>query len=69
MASTSFRTISDGFDECGFAQAKSLDIYLSIFKSVGSQSLASLIKELGDSGIPVHAVIYDEFMAWALDVA
>ncbi|KAG4148823.1 hypothetical protein ERO13_D05G308100v2 [Gossypium hirsutum] len=69
IASTSFRTISDGFDEGGFAQAKSPDIYLSTFKSVGSQSLASLIKELGDTGSPVHAVIYDGFMAWALDVA
>ncbi|MBA0692584.1 hypothetical protein Goari_010134 [Gossypium aridum] len=69
IASTSYRTISDGFDEGGFAQAKSPDIYLSTFKSVGSQSLASLIKELGDSGSPVHAVIYDGFMAWALDVA
>ncbi|GMI83444.1 UDP-glycosyltransferase 74 F1 [Hibiscus trionum] len=64
-----FRTISDGFDEGGFSQAESHDIYLSTFKSVGSQSLASLIKEFGDSGDPIDAIVYDGFMQWALDVA
>ncbi|KAK8691596.1 hypothetical protein V6N13_075100 [Hibiscus sabdariffa] len=64
-----FRTISDGFDEAGLAQAESPDIYLSTLKSVGSQSLATLIKELGDSGISIGAIVYDGFMQWALDVA
>ncbi|KAE8653718.1 Tetratricopeptide repeat (TPR)-like superfamily protein isoform 1 [Hibiscus syriacus] len=65
----SYLTVSDGFDDGVFAQAKSPDIYLPTFESVGSRSLASLIKELGDSGIPIDSIIYDGFMPWELDVA
>ncbi|XWS22966.1 hypothetical protein CRYUN_Cryun29cG0080900 [Craigia yunnanensis] len=49
-----------------FAQAGTPDVYLSTFQSVGSQSLANLIKKLGDAALPI---IYDGFMPWALDVA
>ncbi|XWS34335.1 hypothetical protein CRYUN_Cryun21dG0030800 [Craigia yunnanensis] len=68
-SSIGLQTISDGFDEGGFAQAGTPDAYLSTFQSVGSQSLASLIKKLGDAGLPLDAIIYDAFMPWALDVA
>ncbi|XP_012085630.2 UDP-glycosyltransferase 74G1 [Jatropha curcas] len=62
-------TISDGFDEGGFAQAESTEIYLSRLQEVGSKTLADLINRLKDLGRPVTAVIYDGFMPWALDVA
>ncbi|XP_022726996.1 UDP-glycosyltransferase 74G1-like [Durio zibethinus] len=68
-SSIDLQTISDGFDEGGFAQAGSPEIYLSTFQSAGSQSLASLINKLGDDGHPLDAIIYDAFMPWALDVA
>ncbi|OMO72426.1 UDP-glucuronosyl/UDP-glucosyltransferase [Corchorus olitorius] len=61
-------TISDGFDEGGMGQAGNPDTYLSTFKSVGSQSLASLIKKLGETGCPFDAIVYDSFLPWALDV-
>ncbi|XP_021658033.2 UDP-glycosyltransferase 74G1 [Hevea brasiliensis] len=62
-------TISDGFDEGGYAQAESPEVYYSTFKAVGSETLANLIKNLNDSGHPVNALIYDGFFPWALDVA
>ncbi|EOY01365.1 hypothetical protein QUC31_013821 [Theobroma cacao] len=68
-SSIDLQTISDGFDEGGFAQAGSPGAYLSTFRSVGSQSLASLIQKLGDTDFPFDAIIYDSFLPWALDVA
>ena len=62
-------TISDGFDEGGYDQAGSADVYLPTFWSVGSKSLTSLIKKLIDTGHPIHALVYDGFLPWALDVA
>ncbi|XP_017972910.1 PREDICTED: UDP-glycosyltransferase 74G1 [Theobroma cacao] len=63
------QSISDGFDEGGFAQAESSEDYLTTFQKVGSPSLATLMKKLGEIGRPVHALIYDPFLPWALDVA
>ncbi|XVF42285.1 hypothetical protein PTKIN_Ptkin01aG0348800 [Pterospermum kingtungense] len=63
------QTISDGFDEYGYDQAGSADVYLPTFWSVGPQSLASLINRLVDAGPPIHAFVYDGFLPWALDVA
>ncbi|MBA0548351.1 hypothetical protein Golob_019457 [Gossypium lobatum] len=66
--STDLETISDGFDEGGSNQAPSTKIYLQTFCSVGSNSLATLIKKLVDTGDrPV--LVYDGFLRWALDVA
>ncbi|KAJ9176704.1 hypothetical protein P3X46_011987 [Hevea brasiliensis] len=62
-------TYSDGFDEGGFQQAESTDVYLSTLKLVGSKTLSDLIKRLKDSGRPVSTIIYDGFMPWAYDVA
>ncbi|KDP45202.1 hypothetical protein JCGZ_15067 [Jatropha curcas] len=63
------QTYSDGFDEGGFGQAESTEIYLSRLQEVGSKTFADLIKKLRDSDFPVTAVIYDGFLTWALDVA
>ncbi|XP_065875350.1 UDP-glycosyltransferase 74G1-like [Euphorbia lathyris] len=64
-----FQTISDGFDEAGYAQAPNADVYLSSLESVGSKTLANLINKLNNSDSPVTAIIYDGFLPWALDVA
>ncbi|KAK8480871.1 hypothetical protein V6N11_051361 [Hibiscus sabdariffa] len=71
LSSTSIdlHTISDGFDEGGYDQAGSSDVYLPTFWSVGPKSFAALIKKLGETGHPVDALVYDGFMPWALDVA
>lgn len=62
-------TISDGYDEGGIAKAESNDAYQTSLEVVGSQTLGSLIRRLDRSVKPVHAVIYDGFLPWALDVA
>ncbi|XVE72645.1 hypothetical protein DITRI_Ditri11bG0054600 [Diplodiscus trichospermus] len=67
--SIDFQTISDGFDEGGHNQAPTGDAYLKTFWSVGPKSLESLIKKLSNNGHPIHALVYDGFLPWALDVA
>ncbi|OIT31349.1 PREDICTED: UDP-glycosyltransferase 74F2-like [Nicotiana attenuata] len=62
-------TISDGFDEGGYAEADTVVTYLERFKKIGSQTLADLIKKYEKSEFPITCVIYDAFMPWALDVA
>lgn len=62
-------TISDGYDEGGFAQAESGGAYMERFRVVGSETLGSLIEKLKSSGCPVDCVVYDAFLPWALDVA
>lgn len=64
-----FDTISDGFDQGGYAQAQTADAYLSSLGTIGSQTLASLIKKLDEFGRPVDVLVYDGFLPWALDVA
>uniref|UniRef100_A0A7C9A606 Flavonol 7-O-beta-glucosyltransferase n=1 Tax=Opuntia streptacantha TaxID=393608 RepID=A0A7C9A606_OPUST len=61
--------ISDGFDEGGFSQAGSEDVFLASFKSNGSKSLARLIEAHQNTAFPVTCVVYDAFFPWALDVA
>ncbi|XP_052184715.1 UDP-glycosyltransferase 74B1-like [Diospyros lotus] len=61
--------ISDGFDDSGFAQAGSEDVYLSSFKANGSRTLSEIIRKFKSSGFPVDCVVYDSFLPWALDVA
>lgn len=65
----SLETYSDGFDQGGYAQAGSTDIYLSSLRNVGSQTLGNLVKKLDEAGNPVTVLIYDGFLPWAFDVA
>ncbi|XVE51313.1 hypothetical protein DITRI_Ditri02bG0029900 [Diplodiscus trichospermus] len=67
--SIDLQTISDGFDQGGYDQASSTDAYLKTFWSVGPKSLESLIQKLSNNGHPIHALVYDGFLPWALDVA
>ncbi|XP_022963460.1 UDP-glycosyltransferase 74F2-like [Cucurbita moschata] len=62
-------TISDGFDDGGFAAATGIEHYLETFKAAGSRTLTELIQRHRDSGRPIDAIVYDALMPWALDVA
>lgn len=62
-------SISDGFDEGGFAQAGKEDVYLNAFKINGSASLSKLIHKYRHTTHPINCVLYDSFLPWALDVA
>ncbi|XVF32009.1 hypothetical protein REPUB_Repub17cG0044400 [Reevesia pubescens] len=68
-SSLDLQTISDGFDEGGYDQAGSAEVYTQTFMSVGPKNFASLIKKLVDIAHPIHALVYDGTMPWALDVA
>jgi pathogen-inducible salicylic acid glucosyltransferase len=68
IGSIQLDTISDGYDD-GFNQAGSREPYLSSLHDVGPKTLSDLIKRYQTSSIPIHAVIYEPFLAWALDVA
>lgn len=61
-------TISDGYDEGGFDQAESAEVYLTSLRVTGSQDLANLTEKYNDKGEPISAIIYDGFLPWALDV-
>ncbi|KAA0031530.1 UDP-glycosyltransferase 74F2-like [Cucumis melo var. makuwa] len=61
-------TISDGFDEGGFAEANSIDEYLVRIQTIGARTLTDLIHRRQGSSRPIHGVVYDSFMPWALDV-
>lgn len=61
--------ISDGYDEGGFKQAPSLEVYLESFKTVGSRTLAELILKFSESTSPVNCIVYDLLVPWAVDVA
>lgn len=62
-------TISDGHDDGGYAAAESIQIYLDSLRRFGSQSLRELLRRFSSSDSPVDCVVYDGFLAWALDVA
>ncbi|KAI9391780.1 hypothetical protein POPTR_007G140600v4 [Populus trichocarpa] len=68
IGSIQLDTISDGYDD-GFNQAGSREPYLSSLHDVGPKTLSELIKRYQTSSSPIHAVIYEPFLAWALDVA
>lgn len=68
-SSINFETISDGYDEGGYAAAESPAAYVEKLRVAGSRTLTDLIKRLEDGGQAVQAVIYDSFLTWALDVA
>ncbi|KAK9675702.1 hypothetical protein RND81_11G024700 [Saponaria officinalis] len=62
-------SISDGFDEHGFSQAGSEEVFLNSFKVNGSKSLSQIIEKHQNAPFPVTCVVYDAFLPWALDVA
>lgn len=63
-------TISDGFDEVGYAGAATHKEYTDKFTHVGSLTFAELLQKHGRSEDDrVDCVIYDSFYPWALDVA
>ncbi|KAM7502410.1 hypothetical protein LguiB_001314 [Lonicera macranthoides] len=67
--SIAIETISDGYDEGGYAQAKSIEAYLEKFKEVGSETLGQLVDKLRALGCPINCIIYDPGLPWILDVA
>ncbi|GFP83329.1 UDP-glycosyltransferase 74e2 [Phtheirospermum japonicum] len=69
VGSISVRSISDGFDDGGRAQAKSSEEYQSRFEQTGRETLAELINDLARSGRPTNCVVYDPFIPWVMDVA
>ncbi|GAB4825834.1 hypothetical protein Ancab_008707 [Ancistrocladus abbreviatus] len=62
-------TISDGFDQTGFAGAESIEDYLEHLKAIGSKTLSQLIvRHFSSLNCPFNCVIYDAVMPWVLDV-
>ncbi|KAJ4847787.1 hypothetical protein Tsubulata_003343, partial [Turnera subulata] len=61
--------ISDGYDELGRAAAPSTETYLARLKAEGSRTLAGLILKHQSTPTPIDCVVYEPFLAWALDVA
>ncbi|KAL4631959.1 hypothetical protein ACB092_04G017200 [Castanea dentata] len=68
-SSLQFDTISDGYDEGGFAQAGSIHAYLNRMETIGSKTLADLIIKNKNTANPIDCIIYDPFLPWALEVA
>ena len=68
-SSLQFDTISDGYDEGGFAQAESIHAYLNRMETIGSETLAELIIKNKNTANPIDCIIYDPFLPWALEVA
>ncbi|KAH6821260.1 UDP-glucosyltransferase 74F2 [Perilla frutescens var. hirtella] len=62
-------TISDGYDDGGFSQAKDVDDYLTQMERAGSTSLEDLIKSYEKSNHPIDCIVYDAFFPWVLEVA
>ncbi|XP_010524193.1 PREDICTED: UDP-glycosyltransferase 74F2-like [Tarenaya hassleriana] len=67
--SVSLATFSDGFDHGGISAAESIHHYLRRFQTVGSQTLAQVIRQHQSSDHPITCVVYDAFLPWCLDVA
>lgn len=62
-------TISDGYDDGGFAQAESVAAYLTRLEAAGSKTLADLILKYKDTPNPIDCIVYNSFLPWALVVA
>ncbi|XP_044465917.1 UDP-glycosyltransferase 74F2-like [Mangifera indica] len=69
FTSVQYETISDGFDEGGFAKAESIHAYIQQMEVAGSKTLAELIKKYKQSSNPVDCIVYDPVLPWALEVA
>ncbi|KAK7405707.1 hypothetical protein VNO78_07315 [Psophocarpus tetragonolobus] len=61
--------ISDGFDNGGIGEAKSIKAYLDEFWKFGPQTFSELLERLISCGNTIDCVVYDSFLPWALDVA
>ncbi|KAL9259996.1 UDP-glycosyltransferase 74F2-like protein [Drosera capensis] len=57
--SVHIETISDGFDEAGYAGAKNIQAYISSLQIFGSLSLDQLIARYSTTVHPVDCVVYD----------
>ncbi|KAL4631960.1 hypothetical protein ACB092_04G017300 [Castanea dentata] len=68
-SSLQFDTISDGYDEGGFAQAESIHACLNRMETIGSKTLADLIIKNKNTANPIDCIIYDPFLPWALEVS
>ncbi|KAF6161171.1 hypothetical protein GIB67_007812 [Kingdonia uniflora] len=67
--SVGLETISDGYDDGGFAKAESIEAYLDQIEVVGSRTLGKLIEKQASNGTPVKCLVYDAFFPWGLDLA
>ncbi|KAL5222751.1 hypothetical protein ABZP36_027464 [Zizania latifolia] len=61
--------ISDGCDHAGYDEAGDARAYLARLESAGSETLGELLRAEAELGRPVHVVVYDSFLPWALGVA
>lgn len=68
-ANVGLEPISDGFDEGGFAEAKSEEVFFKSFKANGSSTLSQVILKFRNTDSPVNCIVYDSFLPWALDAA
>ncbi|KAL5781015.1 hypothetical protein ACOSP7_006044 [Xanthoceras sorbifolium] len=68
FGSVRIETISDGYDEGGFAEAGSVHAYLQKMEVSGSKTLAEIITKHRSSSNPIGCIVYDPFIYWALDV-
>ncbi|KAJ0239823.1 hypothetical protein HA466_0225460 [Hirschfeldia incana] len=64
----SIATISDGYDQ-GRGSSYDIHEYLKTFKTIGSRTIAEIIRKHETSDNPITCIVYDAFMPWALDVA
>lgn len=62
-------TISDGFDDGGFREARDVDDYLEQMQVAGTRTLTDLVRSYEKSSDRVDCIVYDAFLTWALDVA
>ncbi|KAK2384451.1 N-hydroxythioamide S-beta-glucosyltransferase [Trifolium repens] len=67
-SSLQFDSISDGYDQGGFAQVGNISTYLSHMKTIGSKNLKELIQKYNSSNHPIDCVVYDPMVQWVLDV-
>lgn len=68
-SSVQLETISDGFDDGGFAGAESVAEYLTKLEAAGSKSVSELMGKHKESACPIDCIVYDSFLPWASDVA
>ncbi|KAK7247279.1 hypothetical protein RIF29_42160 [Crotalaria pallida] len=67
--SIQFETISDGYDQGGFAKVDSIATSLSRFEAIGTKNLRELIQKYDSSDHPINCIVYDPVLPWALDAA
>ncbi|XP_068662286.1 mogroside IE synthase-like [Aristolochia californica] len=65
----SVEIISDGYDEGGFYEASSVEAYHDKLETVGFQTVTEVIHSYRTTATPITCLVYDAFLAWALDLA